>query len=140
MDASAEAAESWLQQFIANADGVAGTVHRLAGGVLVLHASVNIPPKVQELIQTIPKGKGMAGLAWQRDAPVQTCNLQADASGDVQPGARAVDAKGAIAIPVHDKEGAFVGVVGVAFADDRVLSELAVQTLNTAASGIRLRY
>lgn len=131
-----ETAEHWLRSFVAECDGVAGTVHRLDGDMLVLHAALNIPPKVQEVTRTIPKGKGMAGLAWERATPVQTCNLKTDTTGDVRPGARAVDARGAIAIPVIDGHGEFVGVVGVAFADERELDAETVARLTRAASGI----
>jgi hypothetical protein len=126
-------AEQWLTGFIQRAHGVAGTVHWLAGDVLVLRAAVNIPAKVQEITRTIPKGKGMAGLAWERALPVQTCNLKTDDTGDVRPGAKAVNARGAIAIPLNDAQGAFVGVVGVAFADERELDVDAVAALTRDA-------
>jgi hypothetical protein len=130
--------DEWLAQFLAQADGVAGTIHHLVDGILVLKAAVNIPPKVQQVTREIPRGKGMAGLAWERDEPVQTCNLKEDTSGDVRPGAKAVDAKGAIAIPVKNAAGEFVGVVGVAFADDRELDAAAVQTLTEQAQQLPL--
>ena len=47
-------------------------------------------------------GKGMAGLAWQHDKPIQTCNLKEDSSGQVRPGAKAVDAQGAVAVREDD--------------------------------------
>ncbi len=125
--------QEWLAEFIAEADGVAGTVHLRVGDRLVLEAAVNIPPKVQYVTREIPRGKGMAGLAWERDKPVQTCNLKEDDTGDVRPGAKAVDAKGAIAIPVKNTAGEFVGVVGVAFADERQLDEATVSALTRRA-------
>ncbi len=133
-----ERSTAWLAAFISKADGVAGTVHHLAGDVLVLKAAVNIPPKVQQVTQQIPRGKGMAGLAWERSQPVQTCNLKEDNTGDVRPGAKAVDAKGAIAIPVRSASGEFVGVVGVAFADERVLDSDTVANLTQAAQDMPL--
>ena len=74
----------WLQQFLKRHGAVAGTVHLMGDGVLRLEAAVNIPPKVQEVTRTIPKGKGMAGLAWERNRPVSTCNLATDDTGDVR--------------------------------------------------------
>jgi L-methionine (R)-S-oxide reductase len=109
----------WLQGFVTEHGGVAGTVHRRTEeDLLELVASHNIPPKVQELTARIPRGKGMAGLALERDQPVQTCNLQTDQTGDVRPGARAVSAQAAVAMPIHDPEGRVRAVVGIAFASE----------------------
>lgn len=111
----------WLQGFIADHGGIAGTVHVVEGGALALAAAVNIPEKVQEITRTVPRGKGMAGLAWERGVPVQTCNLQTDTSGDVRPGARAVSAQAAVALPVRDASANVRAVVGIAFAGEREL-------------------
>jgi hypothetical protein len=120
--------EIWLQQFVAAHGGVAGTVHRRTGNVLTLAASLNIPPPVIQKTRVIPKGKGMAGLAWSRNQIVSTCDLAADQTGDVQPGAKAVNAKAAAAIPVRDASGDLRAVVGIAFMAERDFSadELAV--------------
>lgn len=135
-DVSPEAAETWLKAFLGRCNGVAGTIHRLDDHVLVLLAAVNIPDKVQRVTRIIPKGKGMAGLAWERGVAVHSCNIQADAGRDVQPGAKAVAARGAIAIPVHDGAGDFAAVVGVAFADEVEFDDAAVSRLTADAAGI----
>jgi hypothetical protein len=114
--------EAWLRSFIRENGGVAGTIHLRKGDVLQLAVSVNIPPKVVEVVGVVPKGKGMAGLALERDEVVSTCNLKTDQTGDVRPGAKAVDANAAIAIPVHDAKGAIRGVVGIAFMGERDIS------------------
>ncbi len=129
--------QGWLEGFIGDNGGAAGTVHTLSADnpdLLVIAASVNIPPKVVELTGRIPRGKGMAGLALARDAPVQTCNLQTDGSGDVRPGAKAVDAQAAVALPVHGDDGKVVAVVGIAFMGERELSEAELSTLSSAAA------
>lgn len=135
---SGHPAEAWLEGFIRDNGGVSGTLHLLRDGVLVLAAQVNIPPPVVAIVQQIPKGKGMAGLAWERDAPVDTCNLKTDTSGDVRPGAKAVNANAAVAIPIHDGGGAVRGVAGIAYLGERELpaAELArlVQQAETAPS------
>jgi L-methionine (R)-S-oxide reductase len=112
-------AESWLRDYVQKNGGVAGTVHLRTADVLEIKAAVNIPPSVIELVRTIPHGKGMAGLAWERDAPVHTCNLKTDATGDVRTGAKAVDANAAVAIPIHDAAGQVRGVVGIAYMGER---------------------
>ena len=115
--------DAWLRAFIARHGGSNGTIHvRNDSGVLALAASHNIPDKVLGIVQTIPKGKGMAGLAWERDQPVSTCNLKTDQTGDVRPGAKAVDAQAAVALPVHDERGDLRAVVGIAFAQERDMS------------------
>lgn len=118
--------ETFLRGLIGRHGAVAGTVHLRDGEQLLLRASVNIPPPVVEATRSIPRGKGMAGLAWSRDRPVQTCNLRDDDSGDVRPGAKAVNAKAAVAMPVRDGEAAQGGlraVVGLAFMFERDLGE-----------------
>src|SRR5690349_13844403 len=106
--------KSWLEKFVSENGGVAGTVHFLDGDDLVLAASHNIPPPVVELTRRVPRGKGMAGQALLREEPVQTCNLKDDNSGVVRPGAKAVDAQRAIALPVMRGE-RVRAVVGIAF-------------------------
>ncbi len=107
--------QAFLEGVLAEAGAVSGTIHRIREGVLHLTAAVRIPPPVVEVITRIPKGKGMAGLAWSRAEPVETCDLKTDETGDVRPGARAVNAAAAVAIPV----GAPIhAVVGFAFSAD----------------------
>ena len=80
--------QAWLDRFLRDHGGVSGTVHvRPPDGDLSLAAAVNIPPPVQEIVRRIPIGKGMAGLAWERNEPVSTCNIKDDRSGEVRPGA-----------------------------------------------------
>ncbi|MGJ5827201.1 GAF domain-containing protein [Streptomyces ossamyceticus] len=111
--------ESWLREFIRTYDGVAGSVHVRQGKGVALAAAVNLPPKVREVTAFVPRGKGMAGLALERGVAVQSCNIQTDDSGDVRPGARAVNAKAAVALPVRDENGDVVAIVGIAFAEER---------------------
>lgn len=108
---------AWLTGQLAAAGAVAGTVHVVEDGVLRLTAAVNIPPPVRAVVETIPEGKGMAGLAWRRRRPVETCDLETDTTGDVRPGAKAVDAHAAVALPVFDDDDAVWAVVGFAFAE-----------------------
>jgi hypothetical protein len=86
---------------------------------------------VQNVTRVIPRGRGMAGLAWERGQPVSTCNLQEDTTGDVRPGAKAVDAKAAVAFPVGSPVRA---VVGIAWHEERGLDDatLAAVTADTA--------
>jgi L-methionine (R)-S-oxide reductase len=120
------AMQTQLQNFIGAHGAAAGTVHVLESERLCLRAAHNIPEKVQQITAEIPKGKGMAGLAWERRIPVSTCNLQTDQTGDVRPGAKAVGAQAAVAIPlfIDDTDQAPLwGVVGIAFMDERDITD-----------------
>jgi len=130
-----EALEGWLRDFLGRHGAVAGTVHVVDGDTLAIAAAVNIPPKVQEVTARIPLGKGMAGLAWQHDRPISTCNLKEDTSGQVKPGAKAVDARAAVALPVHGG-GAVRGVVGLAWADERDLPDDEVAAIGRDAEAM----
>jgi L-methionine (R)-S-oxide reductase len=135
MAARDEKAQQWLEAFLSQHGGIAGTVHRVRADdpdLLELVAAVNIPPKVQEVTATVPRGKGMAGLALERAQPVSTCNLKTDATGDVRPGAKAVDATAAVALPVQ-AGGAVRAVVGIAYAGEREMDDAELQRLGEAA-------
>src|ERR1041385_6987424 len=107
--------QQWLETLIAELDAFAGTVHVQRGEDLYLTAAHNIPPQVVQIVAHVPHGKGMAGVAQVKKTPVQTCNLQTDASGTIKPGAKAVDAQAAVALPVLDDGGGVRAVVGVAW-------------------------
>jgi hypothetical protein len=136
MNTSDSDLEAWLRRYIQTNGGVAGTIHLRGAGDLELKAAVNIPPKVVEIVRTIPKGKGMAGLAWERDEPVHTCNLKDDKTGDVRPGAKAVDANAAVAIPIHGAGGAMRGVVGIAYMGERDITGAELESLKKQAEAL----
>jgi L-methionine (R)-S-oxide reductase len=94
----------------------AGTVHLLRDGILRLAASVNIPPPLLPIIDTVPIGKGIAGLAAERREPISLCNLQTDASGQARPAAKGTGMEGSLAVPML--AGAELrGVFGIAKAE-----------------------
>lgn len=135
MEAS-PALETWLRSFLGAHGGIAGTVHERQGDQLLLRAAVNIPPPVVRVTETIPKGKGMAGLAWERNRAVQTCDLKNDQSGDVRPGAKAVDAQAALAIPVRGGDGEVRAVVGIAWMGARDFAEAEVTEFEKLAAAL----
>jgi hypothetical protein len=127
--------QAFLETLLRNVDGVAGTVHEQRGEDLYLTAAQNIPPPVLAIVTHVPHGKGMAGVAQVKKQPVQTCNLQTDDSGAIKPGAKAVNAQAAIALPVLDDDGGVRAVVGVAWADERELdSEFEQSMMRLAAT------
>src|SRR3954470_21338003 len=94
--------DDWLSNLLKHAGAVAGTVHVREGDGLRLMSAVNIPDVVQKAVEYVPSGKGMAGIALNTGRPVQSCNLKDDESGNVRPGAKAVNAKAAVAMPIRD--------------------------------------
>ncbi len=128
--------QDWLEDYISQTGAVAGTIHRVEEGGLRLTASKNIPAKVCEVVAWVPAGKGMAGQAMVTAKPVSTCNLKDDPSSAVRPGARAVDAQAAIALPVAGAEGSVQAVVGVAWADGRDLSQTEIDHLTALAASV----
>jgi hypothetical protein len=132
------AVQQWLERYLTRHGAVAGTVHVVADDVLIRAAAVNIPEPVMAATAAIPRGRGMAGLAWERAAPVQTCNLATDDSGSVRAGARSVPARAAVALPVFGVGGEVAAVVGIAFADERELPGAEIDRLADAARNVPL--
>lgn len=125
--------QDWLGRLLVEIGAVAGTVHVCEGQGLRLAASVNIPDVVKEAMDWVPSGKGMAGLALEHGRPIKTCNLRDDSSGNVRPGAKAVDAKAAVAIPIRDHGNAIVAVIGVAFADEMEVGDNKMEEVEARA-------
>jgi L-methionine (R)-S-oxide reductase len=114
-----------------------GTIHLLEDdGVLHLKAATaGIPPAVLDIVRLVPVGKGMAGLAVERNEPVNACNIQADKSGDVRPGARATGMQGAIVVPMR-RDGSAVGALGIANRSERTFTDDEIARLSEAASAL----
>jgi L-methionine (R)-S-oxide reductase len=136
MDEPNQAHQKWLELFIERHGGVAGTVHVQRGEDLYLSAAHNIPPPVVAIVTHVPRGKGMAGVAQVKKGPVQTCNLQTDGSGNIKPGAKAVSAQAAIALPVFDDNGDVRAVVGIAWNSEREIGPKEEATLMTQAAAL----
>ncbi len=108
-----------LREFAAES----GTVHAIGtDGALHLRVAIRIPEPVLAIVQFVPMGKGMAGLAAERKCAVNSCNIQQDTSGDVRPGARATGLAGSVAVPILAADGSVLGVVGVATRAERTFT------------------
>ena len=126
--------QTFLESLLTRVGGVAGTVHEQRGDDLYLTAAHNIPPPVVAIVAHVPHGKGMAGIAQVKKQPVQTCNLQTDDSGTIKPGAKAVGAQAAIALPVLDDRGEVRAIVGLAWSDERELGPELEQSMMQMAA------
>jgi L-methionine (R)-S-oxide reductase len=127
MERSIGAGAGWhdaLARILRQFDADSGTIHWLeADGVLHLKAaSAGIPQVVLDTVREVPIGKGMAGLAVERKAPVNACNIQTDSSGDVRPGARATGLQGSIVVPILQGTNA-VGALGIANRREREFTD-----------------
>jgi L-methionine (R)-S-oxide reductase len=131
-----QAQQEWLESFIAEQSGIAGTVHVQRGEDLYLTAAHNIPPHVVAIVAHVSHGKGMAGVAQVKKQPVQTCNLQTDETGNIKPGAKAVDAQAAIALPVLDEAGAVRAVVGIAWSKEGEIGPAEEQSMMKLAAAL----
>jgi L-methionine (R)-S-oxide reductase len=127
--------EESLRVIVAHFKAQIGTIHTLgADGMLHMRAhTAGIPEPVLAATQVIPIGKGIAGLAVERKAPVNLCNLQKDQSGDVRPGARATGAMGSVCVPMMVGDLA-VGALGIAMTGERDFTDDEVATLLDAGT------
>jgi L-methionine (R)-S-oxide reductase len=123
LKAALDGGDSWLAALprvlnllLQSFDCTTGTIHLLdaKSGMLHLAAYRGIPDVVLKKIGVIPVGKGMAGIAAERRAPVQVCNLQTDSSGVVRPGARDTRMEGSVAVPMLSSDGVLKGTLGIA--------------------------
>jgi len=139
-----EAGDAWpaalsdvLEMVLADVDCVTGTIHRLDPGTGRLHvlAYKGIPEAILDRVRDIPIGKGMAGMAAERRAPVQVCNLQEDQSGVVRPGAKLTEMEGAVACPML-VEGELCGTIGVAKPTPYEFTDAEMQRLTGVAEAI----
>ena len=125
-----------LQKIMDEFDADTGTIHLIENGVLILKAHVGVPEQVLDVVRMVPVGKGMAGMAQERNEPVSSCNLQQDQSGDIPAGAKATGVNGAIVVPVRDRDGAAVGTVGIGVHRDYEYSEAETARLLVLASAL----
>lgn len=92
-------------------------------GLLHLRATAGeIPPQVQDIIRTIPIGKGIAGQAAERREPVSICNIKSDTTSVVRPGAKSMGIEGALCVPMIAND-VVVGTLGIGFREAHTFSE-----------------
>lgn len=104
-----------LETIISSFDCTTGTIHTLdrTTNLLVLKSQKGIPDFLLPKMSSIPIGKGMAGIAAERKAPVEMCNLQTDDSGVARPAAKETKVEGSIAVPIM-LGGELYGTLGIA--------------------------
>jgi L-methionine (R)-S-oxide reductase len=118
-----------LEAIIGRFGADTGTIHLLEDGVLKLKAHVGVPAPVVRIVERVPIGKGMAGLAAERNEPVSACNIQSDDSGDVNAGAKQTGVGGAIVVPIRNGLGGAVGALGIGVHREHTYSETEISQL-----------
>lgn len=113
-----------------------GSIHLLENGVLMLKAHIGLPPHIVPVVSVVPIGKGMAGLAAERNEPVSVCNLQTDESGKFPSGAKATGVNGAIVVPIRDAAGQMQGTLGIGVHRDYEYSEAEIERLLALAADL----
>ena len=131
--------ESALQSILDHFGCQAGTYHTASGQLLTLAASRQIPPPVIALIEKVPIGKGIAGLAAERRSPITICNLQTDDSGQARPAAKNTGMEGSLAVPAIRADGSLAGVLGIAKAQSHDWSEAETTNVTAAAAVLAAR-
>lgn len=116
--------DEWLAGFVERNGGFVGSVHLsepAEEGEIVLVASYNLPPSVRNGTAVIPIGKGMAGTAARRRAPVAISDFQSDTTGVAVRAGRAAGSMGSLTLPVFDPadDTRLLAVVGLGFTEQR---------------------
>jgi putative methionine-R-sulfoxide reductase with GAF domain len=126
--------QAQLEEIVRQFNADTGSIHLIEDGLLILKAHVGLPPHVIQIVSRVPIGKGMAGLAAERNEPVSSCNIQTDNSGNVNSGARATGVNGAIVVPIRDPQGGVRGALGIGVHHDyEYTSAETARLLETAA-------
>lgn len=102
-----------------------GTIHMLNedGDLALMSHSKGMPEPVLAAIRIVPPGKGMAGVAFESNDVVDTCNLQQDAgTGPIRSGAKATGFGGSVVVPIRDQDDKPIGTLGIATAQERVFT------------------
>ena len=130
---------SALEAALRHFDCQAGTVHLVRDGMLKLVAYYNIPPHIVQIVDSVPIGKGIAGLAAERREPVSLCNLQQDSSGQARPGAKSTGMEGSLAVPML-AGGQLRGVLGIAKASAHDWTDLEKAELLQIGAELAMRF
>lgn len=107
-----------------------GTFHELGpDGLLHLRAwEGSIPNELLSVIRTIPVGKGIAGMAVERNEPIELCNLQTEHSDTVRSGAKKTGVRGSLCVPLRSC-GQATGALGIGTQDKREFSDAEIVLL-----------
>ena len=126
--------ETVMRAVLKHFNSETGTIHRLDAGSQLLHlvAQVGLPPKMLEIVQTIPVGKGIAGETAAKGLPVTICTLQTDPGGVAKPAAKQTGVGGALCVPIF-ADGKTVGTFGIGTRREHEYSAAEINLLSDIA-------
>ena len=129
--------EKTLRDTLAQFHSETGTIHRLDAQAQLLHlvAQIGLPPKLLEVVKTIPVGKGIAGETVANNRPVTICSLQTDTSGVARPGAKQTGVGGALCVPIRDSD-KVIGTLGIGTAREHEYSAKEINALQDIANSL----
>jgi len=133
--AKAQLVKDWLAKLVQRYNGVSGTVYEPQGqDELQLIVTHNVDDTSG--IQRIPRGEGIAGLAFERNALISTCAYHLGKERRATPRYKFVDGAATIAVPVHGEAGRVRAVVGITFRDDMVMDDSQLVAIDRAAAAL----
>ncbi len=109
-----------------------GTIHEATadGTHLALVYQIGVPDFLLDKISLIPFGKGIAGVAAERQEPVELCNLQEDLGGVAKPDAQKTGVAGSLAVPIFCKNShRVIGTLGIGMTTPHDFTDLEKQRL-----------
>jgi L-methionine (R)-S-oxide reductase len=126
--------EKVLREVLQNFRSETGTIHSLDAEkqLLQLAAQAGLPPKMLDIVRTIPVGKGIAGQVAAENRPVTICNLQTDASGVAKPGAKQTGVGGALCVPIRRGD-QILGTFGIGTMREHEYSAAEINSLQDIA-------
>lgn len=129
--------ETLLNETLKTFSSETGTLHRLDAQTQLLHlvAQAGLPPRLLDVVKTIPVGKGIAGECAQKNQPVTICNLQTDTSGVAKPGAKQTGVGGALCVPIRRGD-EIVGTLGIGTRREHEYSAAEINALQEIANNL----
>jgi L-methionine (R)-S-oxide reductase len=134
-DGQTRLVKDWLASLVERHNGISGTVYEPAGpDELALVVTHNVDDL--ESIRRIPRGEGIAGLAFERNALISTCAWNLGKERRTTPRYKFVDGAAIVAVPVHGAAGRVRAVVGITFRDDTVMDDAQLVAIDREAAAL----
>lgn len=131
--------KSFLASILEEHDCQTGTIHHLDedGAHLLLVVQIGVPGNLADKITRIPIGKGIAGVAAEKQEPVMLCNLQHDLGGVAKPDARQTGVSGSLAVPVFNAGRTKVlGTLGIGKLAPHRFTEEEIRSVESQAAAV----
>lgn len=130
-----------MDQLLAELSCQTGTIHRTCpeGQILSLIWQVGVPDILLGKISSIPFGKGIAGVAAERQEPVELCNLQENLGGIANLDAQKTGVSGSIAVPIFAYESNnVIGTLGIGKFEPHKFTTAEKERITASAAAIAM--